>query len=197
MPMDTEDHFAKNDEPNDEPNENAPEQSVADLVRLYMGSNVKSYERHIHSFLESEPRKMSVGWIWVALVFPYAWLMYRKMWGLTAVFFVFNILNRRFIAGFTNDLTGISSTVAGLDIYIVSFIFGSILTLFTPILGQHLYVRFAKNKVQKIVSSTENMDDARTTISQSGGVSKIGAVIGSLPFAISWSLLASAYFMSF
>lgn len=127
-------------------------------VAAYLGPNAErfrpAYERGREKALERGVGNV-FGWSWPALVFGFAWFLYRKQWAIGAVLIVLPLL----IAYFVDIGGGLGGVAIVMAMFAKSFV-----------------VQDAVTRIAKLKTAGASMPD----IAAAGGVSVPGGIIGGM-----------------
>ena len=143
---------------------------TTDEIRTFVGVNSYYYIQSFSKFTLTGREKFCATWNWSCFGFTFLWFLYRKMYFLSALAFVVFLL-------------------PGVNI-ILHIVFG--------IIGNYLYYRHAKDKIQEI-RATQSSQNYVTVLQEMGGVNKwvimLGMILGiimAVLFAMFFSLIITS-----
>ena len=155
----------------------ASDPSVApadDLMAAYVGPRYAEYYAPIFERFE---RGSSASWNWPAFFVTAFWLLYRKMWAMTLVYwFVFPIV----LAVFAGAVAATQSEPLAAMIAFNGIYYGLYLIIgfaIVPIFANRLYFRQAKKKIEKIRARSSSEQQTALDVARAGGTSSVIVVI--------------------
>ncbi len=134
-----------------------------DDLALFVGKNADRYLDKFRKFQSGRRDAFAVTWHWPAFLFPFWWMLYRKMylWAVASVFLVF-------------------IPFVGL---ITRFVFG--------ISGNYLYYQHARKKVQEMKAGPGTDEDRAAAITRAGDVNRVLLVIAPIAIVVMVAVLAA------
>lgn len=133
------------------------------LFVSFVGPNSPIYQDTLQKMRAKDPelRKLPPTWCWPAFLITVPWLLYRKLYVLAAV-----------VALGPIALEIIFPKLSGMNMSAIFVIFG--------VLGKPFYVQFAFKRIEKLRKRARNQEDLQALVEKAGGVSVLGAVLGSV-----------------
>ena len=132
-------------------------------VRLFLGSNAErfrpAWEGTREKMLAGRPA-IAWSWCWPALVFGFAWFLYRKQWALAAVLLLLPLAIGYFIDTPGGATVGIGIAIAAM--------------------AKSIVVQAAVTKIDRIRAA----DGDEAAIARAGGVSVVGGIVGGVLIAL-------------
>ena len=147
---------------------NAEEKVPFDRSEYYEAAvGYKNAEYYVSRFKRFDEQGVQASWNWPSFFVSFYWLLYRKMWGWAALYFIFP-----FILGFAFVLLSGVREDAFL-LYYPTYI-AAIFVLF-PMYANAIYYKHSKAKISKAQASSDNKDKQLRRVAAEGGTG--GAVI--------------------
>jgi hypothetical protein len=132
------------------------------LFASFVGPNSQKYLNTLEKMRTKDPeaRKLAMTWCWPAFLITVPWLLYRKLYISAAIVALGPIaLEIAFPKLSGTNMVGVFVAFA--------------------ILGKSLYVQFALKKIEKLRKRAKNQEELQVLFEKAGGVSVLGAVLGS------------------
>ena len=159
-------------------------------LALFFGRPPDYYLKTCPSYLAGPRARFGLGWNWAAVFSPFAWSLYRKMWGWSLVIFVTEIL-------LPVLLIVLGSYGFGPEKLVQLGYAGLLMNrLVWPALANFLYCRHALKTVQRLHMMSPNYV-AEIDIATAGGVSNssvfVGLAVATVMGVFLWSLVDSVH----
>lgn len=154
------------------------------LMAAYVGPKNASY--YAKRFAKIESGGGALSWNWPALFVTWFWLMYRKMWMWSFVYW----LGLPIVLGAIT--VAISATgnpgAAGVFYYAT---YALIVLVLAPVFANRLYYGHVKSKVAKVAASSMSAEQQSVELARMGGTSKIVFVLAPLLLIVILGILAA------
>jgi len=152
------------------------------LLSAYLGpKNAHFYESKFGNF---EAGGGSVSWNWPAFFATWFWLMYRKMWALS---FVYWLLIPIVMAVLMGVISAAVSPAAGALFYYT--VYGTLIFVLAPMFANRIYYNHAKRKIAKVTSTSLPPEQQALELARIGGTSNIALVL--VPAVVVIGILAA------
>lgn len=157
-------------------------------MSLFFGPNAERHMDRCDRMMKGPRTMFRAGWVWSAVISPFFWVMYRKMWALGLVVFVTEIL-----------LPMLAIILGSYGIVDSSFVLigylGMLLNrMFWPAVLPYLYCRYSRQTIRQLHMLSPNYA-TEIDIATAGGVSSgsvaVGVVLSAVLGVFLWSTVDS------
>jgi hypothetical protein len=172
----------------DNGDEAAPDEMT--YLAMFFGPQSEAYLDHCDRCIRGAETRFRLSWNWAAVISPFMWALYRKLWGWSAVMFVTEILLPLLLIILGSYGIGSPSLALG----------GYLLLLLNrvtwPLVVNWLYCRHARVTLERLHMMSPNYAaevDIRTTGGVSGSASFVGLAVGAVLCVFVWSVVDSVH----
>lgn len=169
--------------------EDAPPDESA-YLGIFFGEKAETYLQRCERFIKGPRSRFALSWNWGAVLSPFVWSLYRKMWGWGLLIFIAEIFVPVLLItlGSYRMLDGLYVTLGYLMLVANR--------LFWPAVANYLYCRHARSSVQQLHMMSPNYA-TEIDIATAGGTSNSSVLVGAIMAAVMsvflWSLVDSIH----
>lgn len=151
--------------------EQSQQDAKRELYRLFIGEKKQKY--FLSLFQQFEQGGSRYTWNTAAFFMTLPWFLYRKMWGVAALYFVSSVVVRSINKGIPADSV--------MELLILNILTIAIFGLVIPLLANHLYYHKANKLISNTLSMNGNTAAVKLFIQQKGGTSKVVMLLAIIP----------------
>jgi len=166
------------------------EPDETNYLAMFFGPQSEAYLQHCEKCILGPRTRFRLSWNWGAVVSPFMWALYRKLWGWSAVMFVTEILLPLLLIILGSYGIGSPSLALG----------GYLLLLLNrvawPLVVNWLYCRHARVTLERLHMMSPNYAaevDIRTTGGVSGSAAFVGLAVAAVLCVFVWSVVDSVH----
>jgi len=156
------------------PTSNTSQAAGDDLLSVYLGPKNADYYLRLFADFERTGRKVS--WNWPAFFIASFWLLYRKMWGLAALYWF--VLPLAVVLVSVLLTVAIAPELAGVMYYLISW---TITFILVPMYANWLYYRHVKKKIDRVTAAVPEGQQA-IEVARAGGTSNAAGIAVAVVF---------------
>ena len=143
--------------------------SQPELYSVAIGSQNRDY--YLRYFERADAAgKAPVSWHWPAFFVTFAWLLYRKMWALAALYYFAPLI----FAFFLGTLIALVPTLSGP----LTILFYIVVLFAPPMFANALYYRHCRKLIEQTALGPTNTQAQLGALAVRGGTSVVGVIVG-------------------
>lgn len=133
----------------------------------------KNTDYYIRVFEKFRSGRGAASWNWPAFFLTIPWLLYRKMWGFTVLYWVGLPIGIGFLAAM------IAATIQDEDAFVSSYYLACVVIAFilVPIFANRLYFGHVRNKIRRVKEKHRSHADQVVELHRTAGTGGAGAII--------------------